>query len=401
MLDFKVLYYGARCLTHHCDPYNVNELQRFFQADGGEHPSDPPVIRHVVTWYVYLPTTFLFTSPFAMLPWGSAHVLWTIITVGSFGFAAFLIWSLSEDAPIISGWLIGFLLAGSEAIFAGGNAVGIVVGLSAIAVWCFIQDRFAWAGVICLAVSLVIKPHDAGLLWLYFLLAGGAYRKRALQTLAITAVLSLTAIVWVSQISPHWLRELNSNFTTISTHGDMNDPGPGSTVDRTPGMVIDLQAAVSVFRDDPRVYNPVSYLICGVLLLLWSLTSLRSQPSRSNTWLALAAVVPLTMLVTYHKPYDASLVLLTIPACVALWTEGGPIGTFALSVTSIAVVFTSDLTRASFVILTANLHPDTELWFGKILAVLITRPVSVVFLIMAVFYVWIYVRRTIPQQTPA
>ncbi len=394
MLDFKVLYNGARCLTHHCDPYNVNQLQQFFEADGLVRPSDPPVILHVVIWYVYLPTTFLFTAPFSMLSWGLACVLWTTITAGSLTLAAFLIWDLAaNDAPVLSACLIGFLLAGSEVIFAGGNAVGIVVSLCIIAVWCFLKDRFVTAGVVFLAISLVIKPHDAGLVWLYFLLAGGAYRKRALQTLAITAVLGLVAFVWVSEVSPHWLQEMTYNLSTISSHGDMNDPGPGSSVDRTSGMVIDLQSVVSIFRNDPRFYNPVSYLSCGALILIWSLVTL-ARPSSANAWFALAAVVPLSMLLIYHKPYDAKLALLAIPACATLWIEGGPIGAIALSVTSVAVVFAADVTRALFVILTRDLHPDTSQLFGKILLVLISRPLSIILLVMALFYLWVYVRRT-------
>jgi hypothetical protein len=30
--------------------------------------------------------------------------------------------------------------------------------------------------VICLAAGLMVKPHDVGLVWLYFMLAGRSYR---------------------------------------------------------------------------------------------------------------------------------------------------------------------------------------------------------------------------------
>jgi len=32
------------------------------------------------------------------------------------------------------------------------------------------------------------------------------------------------------------------------------------------------------------------------------------------------------MLVTYHRPFDAKLLLLAVPACAMLWAEGGRIG---------------------------------------------------------------------------
>ena len=321
------------------------------------------------------------------MPFGS------VITVGIFILAAFLMWNLcAKSAPVLAACMIGFVVANSEVLFAGGNAAGIVIGLCAIAVWCFLTERYVSTGILCLAISLAIKPHDVGLVWLYFLLAGGDYRKRALQTLAVTATLSLVAIVSVSQVAPHWIQELHSNLSAISTHGGFNDPGPNTIIDRTPGMVIDVQAAVSIFRNDPRFYNLVSYLVCVPLLLVWSIKTLRSQSSQTKAWLALSAVSSLTMLVTYHKPLDARLLLLSVPACVMLWVEGGPIGTLALLVNSAAIVFTSDIPLAVLVILTKNLHPDTSGLFGQMLMVLITRPASHILLLMTIFYLWIYVK---------
>jgi hypothetical protein len=138
--------------------------------------------------YVNLPTTFIVIAPFAMLPWGPAHVLWMTLTAVSLILAAFLVWNLGASyAPNLSLFLICILLANCQMVFYGGNAAGIVIGLCVVAVWCFLRERFVLAGVLCLAISLAIKPHDAGLVWLYFLLAGGVYRKRALQTLLVTA----------------------------------------------------------------------------------------------------------------------------------------------------------------------------------------------------------------------
>jgi len=269
-----------------------------------------------------------------------------------------------------------------------------VIGLCVIAVCCFVQKRFSWGGVICLAISLLIKPHDAGLVWLYFLLAGGAYRKRALQTLAVTMVLGLAAFIWVSKVSPNWWQEQHANLAAISTHGGMNDPAPGSTVDRTAGLVIDLQSVVSIFRNDPRFYNPVSYAIGGCLILLWVVRTLRSQPSPIDAWLALAAIAPLTMLVTYHKPYDAKLLLLTVPACILLWIEGGRIGETAVLVTAIAIVCIADIPLGILVFLARNFHSNTESLRGMIFTVLLTRPVTLILLGLSLFYLWVYIQRT-------
>jgi len=113
MVDFRVLYYPARCLIQHCDPYNEDELLRFTAAAQGGRPGDVVQAREIMR-YIYPPTTFSFTAPFAMLPWRIAHLLWMALIAGSLIFASFLIWSIGADyAPILSGILVVFLLANS------------------------------------------------------------------------------------------------------------------------------------------------------------------------------------------------------------------------------------------------------------------------------------------------
>jgi len=389
MEDFKAVYYGSRCLLQHCDPYSESELLRVYLAEGGERPLDALQRgqRQAVTVCVNLPTTFIFIAPFALLGWGPAHVLWMILIAGSFMLAAFLMWNTgASHAPAICGGLIALLLVNSMSLLMIGNTAGIAVSLCVVAVWCFLQERFAAAGVLCLAVSLAIKPHDAGLVWLYFLLAGGVYRKRALQTLAVTAALAIPAVVWVGQVAPHWMRELNSNLATTSARGGLNSPDPTTVSTGTATMVVNLQSVVSVFRDDPRIYNSVSYLVCGALLLVWSVTTLRSRPTPAKAWLALAAVSALTMLATYHRPYDARLLLLTVPACAMLWAEGGLMGWLALLVNSAGFVLTGDIPLALLVSLTRSLHVDTAGLPGKMLTVVLARPAPLMLLAMSVFY---------------
>jgi hypothetical protein len=393
--DFRGVYYGSRCLLQHHNPYNVSELEDVYRTDGGEGPSEPISARPSVTHYVNLPTTLLIIAPFAILPWGFAHLLWMILTAGAIIFAALLMWNCGANyAPVISGGLICTVLINCEAIFGTGNTAGIVVGLCVVAVWCFFQERFVSAGILCLAVSLAIKPHDAGLVWLYFLLAGGAYRKRALQALIVAVVLSLFAILWVWHVAPHWIQELQSNLLAYSAPGGANNPGPIAVNSGSgPSMIINLQSVISTFRDDPHIYNPVSYMICGMLLLVWSARTLKSQFSQSRAWLALASVTAITMLVTYHRPYDAKLLLLAVPACAMLWAEGGPIGWVALLVTTAGIVSTGDIPLAILLILTKNLLISTAGLSGKMLTVVLMRPAPLILLAMGIFYLWVYVRR--------
>ena len=391
--DFQAVYYGARCLIQHHNPYRISEMEGVYRAAGAEASSPTERQRLLVTLYVNLPTTFLLFAPFTLLPLSLAQVLWVSLTSGSLILGGLLMWCLGEEyAPVLSACLIGFLLVNSEYVFSTGNTAGIVVGLCVIAAWCFLQERFALAGILCMAVSLAIKPHDAGLVWLYFLLAGGVHRKRALQTLAVTAVLAFSAILWVSYVAPHWMQDWRANMAVISARGGLNDPGPTTLAADAFAKVLSLQAVFSVFRDDPHFYNSATYLVCGVLLIVWIITTLRSRYSRERDWLALAAIVPLTLLVTYHRVYDAKLVLLTVPACAMLSARGGRTKWIAIGLSAAGAVVCSDIPLILLEVLTEKLHLSTTALSGQIFTVVLGRPATDMLFLMGIFYLWAYAR---------
>ena len=393
-VDYKVVYYSARCLIRHIDPYQENEVLRVYQAESADRPLESEKVRQIVSRYMYLPTAFAVTVPFALLPWGPAHILWLTLTIGSVIVASFLIWNVGADfAPIVSGILIGFFLANSEVLVVLCNPAGIAVSLCVVAAWCFIRERFVPAGILCLAVSLVVKPQDAGLVWLYFLLAGGVYRRRALQTLVATLALGLPGILWVWSVAPNWLQEWRSNILAFSVHGGINDPGPASSGGHGLGMLVNLQAVLSVFRDDPHFYNPVSYLICVPLLLLWLIVTLRSRPTPAKAWIGLAAIAALSMLPVYHHLYDSKILLLTVPACAMLWAEGGLIGWLALLVNTAGFALNGDVTWAIVLGLIGRLHMPPSGLSEQLLIALQVFPAPLILLVIGVFYLWVYARR--------
>lgn len=393
LADFKALYFPSRCLIQHHDPYMENEVRRLYEAEGANRPLESAKTYQIATENVYPPSALFLMAPFAMLPWGTAQILWLALTAGSFILASFLIWNLGADySPTISGVLIGFLLANSELLLITGNAAGIAISLCVVAVWCFLRERFVPVGVVCLAVSLGLKPHDAGLVWLCFLLAGGIFRKRALQTLGLVVVVSLLAVVWVGQVSPQWMVEWHSNLAAFSAHGGINDPGPASTGGHGLDMLVSLQAAISTFRDDPRFYNPASYLICAPLVIWWGFITLRTRASAQRMWLTLAAIAALSVLPVYHRQVDTRLLLLTVPACAMLWAEGGRIGQLALALTTAGFVLIGDIPWAIFFGVISKMHLPAKAVTRTILTAVQVFPVPFILLVMGVFYLWAYAR---------
>ncbi len=393
LVDFRVVYYPARCLLEHADPYMEADVLRVYHAEGADSPKDSEKVRQIVTRYFYLPTAFAFTVPFALAPWWLAASIWMAITIASFLFSAFLIWNLAADrSPVLSGVMVGFFVANSELLIVTGNAAAIAISFCVIAVWCFVRDRFVLAGILCLAMGLALKPHDTGLVWLYLLLAGGVYRKRALQTLVAAVVLSLPALLWVWHVSPNWIQELNANIAAFAVHGGINDPGLASSGAHGLDMLISLQAVTGMFWDNPLVYNSVTYIMCVPLLLAWAFVTLRSRPTPRNLWLALAAIAALTMLPVYHRQNDAKLLLLTVPACAMLWAEGGAIGWLAIVANSAVFVLTGDLPWAILLAVINKLHLPASGLSAQLAAGVQILPAPLVLLVVGVFYLWVYAR---------
>lgn len=390
--DFRLMYFSARCLLNHHDPYQESELRRTYQEEGGETPQDTQMTRKTETQYIYLPTAFSITVPFALLPFRVAQIVWLLASGGSMILAAFLMWEAGARwAPLLAGILLGFTLANCELFLAIAGPGGLAIGLCVVSAWCFVRGRFTLWGILGFAASLMLKPHDGALIWLYFFLAGGVHRKRALQTLVAVLILSLPSIVCTSYIANHWLGEFLANLAANSAHGALSDPGVSSKAGHGIAMIISLQTVFSFFYDSPAFYNPASYLICGVLLLIWGVRVTRTTVTEETAWLGLAPVAALSMLPVYHRLDDAKVLFLVVPACALLWSRGR-IGRIAITITAAQILLTCAIPWAIFFALTKHLPvPNSELG-RQILIAAQVMPAPLILLITTVFYLWVYQR---------
>jgi hypothetical protein len=403
MADFNQVFYGARCLLTGCDLYSIDQLQRLYLAESDGSQSQKLRLINNVKLSPYPPAAYVLVTPFAALPWRVAHRLWMSLTCAAFVLAAFLMWDLGfRPAPLACGLLIFLFLIGQELLIEVGNPAGLAIALCLIAVWCFLRKKLEFAGVLCLAVSLAVKPHDSGLVWLYFLAAGGIFRKRAIQTLLCTVALSLLAILWVRQTSPDWMTELSHNLTFASMRGGFNDPGPAGVEPQLHGaIVISLQSAISLFRDEASFYNRLSYLICALLLIIWIIIGVRSRFSPSLAPLALASISVLAILPIYHRQHDAGLLLLTVPACTLLWSKGRWIGKCAVAITAAAAILLNNLSLQILAIASAPIRAAASGFYGQILALLLTRPAPIALLALVTFYLRAYSIEARKMQVPS
>ncbi len=387
LFDFRTAYYSGVCLLSHCDPYNESAVSALYAQRHERWPvsdKDLPVI----TRNIYLPPAFVFTIPLALLTFNLAQSLWFLLILCSFVLAAFSMAACARSEPLLAGVLIAFCLANSGSLIYFGNPAGFVVPLCILAAWCFLNKRFVGVGIVCLAVGLAFKPHDVGFVWLYFVLAGGGLRTRALASFGLSAALSVPALLWLNHVAPNWPHEIAENFAFFAAPGSMNDPsaGHGSLV------LTNLQTITSFFWADPPAYNRASYLVCTPFFIIWGIVALRAPVTRSSTWLGLAAIAPLSMLPVYHRQYDAKLILLAVPACALLWSRRGKLGWIALLVTSVAFFLNGDLPWVAFLTLVNHIHPASAGPYSRLLTAVWDFPVPLSLFVMGTFYLWVYAR---------
>jgi hypothetical protein len=343
---------------------------------------------------VNLPSTVILLAPFALLPPAVAQVLWTTLTAASVIFAAWIMWDLACGwSPRVAGLLTFVVVSGSQALLFVGNAAGLVVGLITVGVWCFVREKHAAIGVVCMAAALLIKPQDAGFIWLYFLLAGGMARRRAVQTLAIVIPVACLTAISMAQISPDWIIELRRNVMATIGPGQINNPLAAWVDPHYAGaMIVSLQTATGVFWTDPRIYNGLACLVLAPLILLWAVKSTGSRLDPARAWIALAAAVPLSMLAGYHRQYDTRLLLLALPACAMLAARKDRVGRLALVFTSIAALASSNLVLPLFGFVSYGLRDRIPGVGGELLYALLGRPVPLALLAMSGFYCWVLLR---------
>ena len=399
-VDFRPGYWSARTLLDGGDPYKPADVLRTYHADGGDRTGDPAADLVPISHGQYPPSEFIVAVPFAALPFAVSQVLWTALIAGVVMLAACLMWNEgARHAPLAAGCLLSIFLINSPSMMVFANPGSIAVCLCAIGVWCILRDRFVSAGVVCLAASLAIKPHDVGLVWLYFVLAGKPYRKRALYALVLAVAISLPAFLWVSHVSPHWFSEMMANVQASRGRGGLNDPGPSSAGGRGIQMITDLQAIFSLIQDNPGFYNLASYIMCAPLLLLWAIVAIRTRVSQAGAgagaWFSLAAIAALTMLPIYHRQYDAKLILLVVPAFCILLAKGGRTRKYAIWITAIAFVLNGDFTWLILI------HFITKIPNTNLAQFLLVAPVPLSLLAMGSFYLWADWRCTKEPAQPA
>jgi hypothetical protein len=332
--DFVPVYTGAGCLLSGCNPYDTFQLEHQLLRRGGRAVDLPS---WEIDMPVYPPSTFLALSPLALIRYPLARLLWFLLNGSLFITSAALVISACPPSQRWIASILGsFILGTSGILLVVGQPATLSISLLIISSYLLLRVRFLPLCALLLMLSLAVKPQIAGLIVLYFL-AQRIYWRYAFAALtgALVLLLSSVLILQVHPDSAHWLSTLRGNLSATLNSGGSADPRPANqeAIGDT-----NLQSLTSVLFADTRTFNFAAYAVFLALLSLWIMAVPWSNISPEMHYLALASLSVLSLLPIYHRFYDTRLLLLTVPAVIAVFQKRRVLGSLILVVTVLAVV---------------------------------------------------------------
>ena len=330
--DFGLVYSLSRAWIIGANPYELEGVSRAWASSDGSPLGNPAPLRHAGI-LLYPPTTLATLAPLCALPWTIARLLWMAANIAG---VALALWVAARLAGLRGAALWGFLAAGVWlAPFATNIAVGqtAVVTLLLIAAgqWSRFRNnrpvqspdqpgdaapppRGTWTCGLLLGLATALKPQ-MGLLFIIY----EAGRLRWRSAIAAAAVVVLTAGIGVARLEAtgapwwdSWQRNLH-NFSRVE------DGNPTRSNPDTRHQMLNLHYPLHNFTDDRSLVQLLVYAIVGALSLAYFLTDLRRGRNKAEgraELISLSMTSVISLLVVYHRFYDA--VLLVLPLALAV-----------------------------------------------------------------------------------
>lgn len=329
--DLTMIHAGARLWWEGGNPYDFEALYAAYEEAGGrgERQKD-------VKWFValYPPTTYATLGPWGVLSWPAARAVWLLMSIASAAAIAAWAWRWRPQSKVseygsraaqplliplllLAVWL-GFAPLHTTLKF---GQLGLVV--LALLVWAVGspgRKPKPWLAGLLLAIAGAIKPQLAGLIALG-LLPLGRWRE-LVWCLGFGLVITVIAVGRFEVAGVPWLQDLLTNLDRFAGK-DFADPRPSN--DKAFQM-INLDPLAWRLGFDTAVGRLAVWGVFG-LSCVWAVWKVgkarcschgfdeRDRPSGVTLWV-MSLLAVLTLLVAYHRFYDA--VLLAVPA-VWLW----------------------------------------------------------------------------------
>jgi hypothetical protein len=309
--DLKYGYATIQALLAGLNPYDPAHLEQVLIAGGGTTEFIIGELRNV-----YFPFTLPVFLPISVGTWPQAHaaavVLNVVLVAGIIlGLLRYLRWPLLTVRSILFAAAV-LALAPIHTSMADGQtsipAVAALVGALVLA------RREAVSGVL-IGLSTAIKVQ-VGLPYIALALVRRRWRA-TVAAIALIVVLGAIAVIAMQLSGQPWLETWQDNLRWSSSPDGPNYAGP-----ENPRRVslVNLQYPLMQLGVSEPVADVVTFAVLGLAALayLWS----ARRPGRGRDLLDMSMVGILALLLTYHRFYDAVLLVFPIAWAFAAWHAG-------------------------------------------------------------------------------
>ena len=321
--DFASVYGAARAWLDGQNPYDMQiVIAQLRQA--GDNPAsfpntDPPPS-------VYLLTALPVISAIAWLPWTSARLVWSCLSITLFIISLALTFTQAE-VTASNKWLLAaglFLFSPVSSGLSTGNPSVLSCSLTMLAVYLALRGREGFAAL-TLGLAHSMKPQISIAAVVLFTLWG--YWRPLLLSFIFPSAMAVLSLLRASSIGQYrqWLAGLQQGLAAASVPGGINDPSPANYFSY---HLVNTSALSALWLHNPALINAAVWLLAGTLVACYLTFQRNLGPHKHLRDMAFFSAISLTLV--YHRYYDAQLLLMAIPfllssrgqkkaASLALW----------------------------------------------------------------------------------
>lgn len=312
--DFLSPYIQAKAWAHADDPYTPQSLIKWWPADNRRpHFVDENASTGTLEMKRGMPSPYPISSlallsPFSVLPWPFALLLWEAISTAAIILAAFALLAVCGcrwyELRSQLFFAIVFALAPLHTGFATANPAMLAVSLVIGAIWANYTGRETTAAAL-LAVAICLKPTVAGGLLLYYLL-----RRRWTVVVITCAMVAAVTVVGASRLTlagVHWIPSYVENGRRMFAAGSVDD---FSRASRLRFNMINAQVFFAGIFSSDSTANLLARMLGTVLLGFWIWLCFRRRTATGL--LEVSAISILSLIAIYHRFYDAALLILPL-----------------------------------------------------------------------------------------
>jgi hypothetical protein len=196
------------------------------------------------------------------------------------------------------------------------NVSIIVVGLLLLLTSGYVPVG-SWAFAAMLGLALAVKPQ-LGVLYLLYLAARDRWSP-LWRTLLVVGVVTAVGLGWFWIVEPNWLADYRQEQVEFNAPGEWGDVTYGSP---NRYVLLNLQVAIYPWILSVAASRVLGALVAAALAVLWFVID-RKARARPNELLALASLIPISLLGVFQQFYNGALFVLCLAATLTLRRSRG------------------------------------------------------------------------------